>query len=157
MCNRGQSGVWSASRATLKVGRRVGAHPGPRHGRASGSRGFTGAPPHRTHPGQRVPAAHHQQQRGIYLLASQDRKLQYFRHRFATTTQKDLKVSVQQRLALNLQLKPGSTTETVEVSTTVPLMQTEDASVGQVVDGHTINNMALNGRNLPSSRNLPPA
>jgi hypothetical protein len=67
---------------------------------------------------------------------------------FATTTQKDLKVSVQQRLAVNLQLKPGSTTETVEVSTTVPLMQTEDASVGQVVDGHTINNMALNGRNF---------
>ena len=27
-------------------------------------------------------------------------------------------------------------------------MQTEDASVGQVVDGHTINNMALNGRNF---------
>ena len=67
---------------------------------------------------------------------------------FATTTQKDLKVSVQQRLAVNLQLKPGSTTETVEVSTTVPLMQTEDASVGQVVDGRTINNMALNGRNF---------
>jgi hypothetical protein len=67
---------------------------------------------------------------------------------FATTSQKDLKVSVQQRLAVNLQLKPGSTTETIEVSAVAPLMQTEDASVGQVVDSHTINNMALNGRNF---------
>ena len=55
---------------------------------------------------------------------------------------------MQQRLSVNLQLKPGSTSETVEVSASAPLMQTEDASVGQVVDGHTINNMALNGRNF---------
>ena len=67
---------------------------------------------------------------------------------FATTTQKDLKLSVQQRLSVNLQLKPGSTSERIEVSAVAPLMQTEDASVGQVVDGHTINNMALNGRNF---------
>jgi Carboxypeptidase regulatory-like domain/TonB dependent receptor len=67
---------------------------------------------------------------------------------FATTGQKDMKVSVQQRLAVNLQLKPGATSERVEVSASAPLMQTEDASVGQVVDGHTINNMALNGRNF---------
>jgi hypothetical protein len=67
---------------------------------------------------------------------------------FATTTQKDLRVSVQQRLVVNLQLKPGSTAETVEVTAAAPLMQTEDASVGQVVDSHTINNMALNGRNF---------
>jgi len=67
---------------------------------------------------------------------------------FATTTQKDLKLSVQQRLSVNLQLKPGSTSERIEVSASAPLMQTEDASVGQVVDSHTINNMALNGRNF---------
>ena len=40
-------------------------------------------------------------------------------------------------VVVNLQLKPGSTSETVEVSAAAPLMQTEDASVGQVVDGHT--------------------
>ena len=67
---------------------------------------------------------------------------------FATTTQKDLKVNVQQRLLVNLQLKLGSTNERIEVSAAAPLMQTEDASVGQVVDSHTINNMALNGRNF---------
>ena len=67
---------------------------------------------------------------------------------FATMTQKDLQLSVQQRLAVNVQLKTGSTSEKIEVSAAAPLMQTEDASVGQVVDSHTINNMALNGRNF---------
>ena len=67
---------------------------------------------------------------------------------FATTTQKGLQLNVQQRLAVNLQLKPGSTSERIEVSAAAPLMQTEEASVGQVVDSHTINNMALNGRNF---------
>ena len=67
---------------------------------------------------------------------------------FATTTQKDLKVSVQQRVQLNLQLKPGSTAETVEVTASTPLMQTEDASVGQVVNSHQIENQSLNGRNF---------
>ncbi len=40
---------------------------------------------------------------------------------FATTTQKDLKVSVQQRLSVNLQLKPGSTSERIEVSAVGPV------------------------------------
>ena len=65
-----------------------------------------------------------------------------------STTQQALTVAVQQHVVANLQLKPGAATETVEVTSSVPLMQTEDASVGQVVDGHTINNMALNGRNF---------
>ena len=67
---------------------------------------------------------------------------------FSTTTQKNLQVNVQQRVALNMQLKPGATSERIEVSTSAPIMQTEEASVGQVVDSHTINNMALNGRNF---------
>ncbi len=67
---------------------------------------------------------------------------------FATTSQKDLKLSVQQRLLVNLQLKPGSTSERVEVSAAAPLMQTEDASVGQVIGSHQIENQALNGRNF---------
>ena len=59
---------------------------------------------------------------------------------FATTTQKDLKLNVQQRLVVNLQLKPGSTSERIEVSAVAPLMQTEDASVGQVIGSHQIEN-----------------
>ena len=41
-----------------QVGRRVGAHRGPRPGRAAGSCRFTGPQPDRTGPGRRVPATH---------------------------------------------------------------------------------------------------
>ena len=61
------------SRATLKVGRRVGAHRGPRPGRASGSCGFTGTHPDRTHPGRRVPAAHHPRGRSDDRRSRSDR------------------------------------------------------------------------------------
>jgi hypothetical protein len=66
---------------------------------------------------------------------------------FQTTTQSNLHLDVQQRLAVNVQLKPGAATETVEVTTAPPLMQTEDASTGQVMDTKTINDTPLNGRN----------
>ena len=65
-----------------------------------------------------------------------------------STTQQALTVAVQQHVVANLQLKPGAATETVEVTSSVPLMQTEDASVGQVIGSHQIENQALNGRNF---------
>jgi len=42
-------------------------------------------------------------------------------------------VNVAQTLLVNVQLKLGAATETVEVSTAPPLLQTEEASVGQVI------------------------
>ena len=67
---------------------------------------------------------------------------------FATTTQENLQVSVQQHLQVNIQLKTGATTETVEVSTAPPLLQTEEGSVGQVITERTVNSLPLNGRNF---------
>lgn len=67
---------------------------------------------------------------------------------FAKTTQENLQVSVSQNLQVNIQLKLGSATETVEVTTAPPVLQTEDASVGQVVGTHTVNSLPLNGRNF---------
>src|SRR5215471_5639196 len=67
---------------------------------------------------------------------------------FSTTTQQNLEVTVQLHLSVNIQLKPGATTETVEVTTAAPLLQTEDASVGQVVNQRSVNNLPLNGRNF---------
>ena len=66
---------------------------------------------------------------------------------FETTTQTNLHVSIQQRLNVVMTLKPGATTETVTVTTEAPLMQTQESSVGQVMDTETINNVPLNGRN----------
>ena len=67
---------------------------------------------------------------------------------FAKTTQENLTVSVSQNLSVNVQLKPGAATETVEVTEAPPQLQTEDASVGQVVSEQTINSLPLNGRNF---------
>ena len=67
---------------------------------------------------------------------------------FATTTQENLTLSVQQRLAVTLQLKPGATSENVEVTAAPPLMQTQEGSVGQVIGTRSVNDLPLNGRNF---------
>ena len=52
---------------------------------------------------------------------------------FQTTTQRHVTVNVGAALLVNMTLKPGAVTETVEVTSTTPQLQTQDASVGQVV------------------------
>ena len=66
---------------------------------------------------------------------------------FETTTQHNVHLDVQQHLAVNIVLKPGVASETVEVTGAPPLLQTEDASVGQVMSALTIDETPLNGRN----------
>ena len=66
----------------------------------------------------------------------------------AKTTQENLSVNVSQNLQANIQLKLGSESERVEVNSAPPLMQTEDASVGQVVTEQSVNELLLNGRNF---------
>ncbi len=67
---------------------------------------------------------------------------------FSVTTQQNLNVAVSQNARVNIQLTPGAETQTVEVTTAPPQLQTEDASVGQVVNERSVNNLPLNGRNF---------
>ncbi|MGA8939287.1 MAG: TonB-dependent receptor [Acidobacteriaceae bacterium] len=67
---------------------------------------------------------------------------------FAKTTQQNLVLDIAQQLQVPVQLKNGSTSETVEVTMAPPVLQTADASVGQVVSEKTINDLPLNGRNF---------
>jgi hypothetical protein len=67
---------------------------------------------------------------------------------FSKTTQENLVVAVSQNLQVNVTLKPGSATETVTVTDAPPPLQTEDASVGQVVSEQSVNSLPLNGRNF---------
>jgi Carboxypeptidase regulatory-like domain len=67
---------------------------------------------------------------------------------FSKTTQKNLTVQVAQTLQVNISLKPGATSETVEVTTAPPLLQTQEASVGQVIGRQQVNDLPLNGRNF---------
>src|SRR3984885_6541752 len=67
---------------------------------------------------------------------------------FSVTTQEKINVAVSQNLRVNIELNPGAESQTVEVTTAPPQMQTEDASVGQVVNERSVNNLPLNGRNF---------
>ena len=67
---------------------------------------------------------------------------------FSKTTQENLQVAVAQNLQVNVQLKPGAATETVTVTEAPPQLQTEDASLGQVVGEQEVNALPLNGRNF---------
>ncbi|MDP9158618.1 MAG: carboxypeptidase-like regulatory domain-containing protein, partial [Acidobacteriota bacterium] len=66
---------------------------------------------------------------------------------FRRIEQKNVTVDVQQRVLVDFVLLPGSTTETVEVTQEIPTLQTQDASVGQVIEERSIKNLPLNGRN----------
>jgi hypothetical protein len=67
---------------------------------------------------------------------------------FSTVTQKHVTVNVGGEVVVNISLKPGAVNETIEVASTTPVLETQDASVGQVVDSRNVNNLPLNGRNF---------
>ena len=67
---------------------------------------------------------------------------------FKTVEQKSVTVDVQQKVEVNIELSVGEATETVVVNTAPPLLQTLDASVGQVIEEQSIDNLPLNGRNF---------
>jgi hypothetical protein len=67
---------------------------------------------------------------------------------FQTTTQTSITVNVGADVVINFSLKPGAVTQTVEVVATIPVLQTQNASVGQVVDSRSVNDLPLNGRNF---------
>jgi hypothetical protein len=67
---------------------------------------------------------------------------------FKTEIQSHITVDASARVLVNFKLQPGSVTETVEVTAAAPVLQTQDASVGQVVDERSTNNLPLNGRNF---------
>ena len=67
---------------------------------------------------------------------------------FARVEHTRVTVDVQQRVVVDFALPPGQMTETVQVTGEPPALQTQDASVGQVISARTINDLPLNGRNF---------
>jgi hypothetical protein len=57
-------------------------------------------------------------------------------------------LDVQQRIAVNVSLPVGETSESVEVTGAAPLLETETSELGQVVDNKRVENLPLNGRNF---------
>jgi hypothetical protein len=67
---------------------------------------------------------------------------------FTTMTQRHVVVNVDAQVVANFSMKPGAVTETIEVASTTPVLETQDASVGQVVDQRSVDSLPLNGRNF---------
>ena len=67
---------------------------------------------------------------------------------FATTKQQNLTLTVAQTLQVNESLKPGTATETVQVTTAPPLLETQQSSVGDTIGTQEVNDLPLNGRNF---------
>src|SRR5262249_630691 len=75
---------------------------------------------------------------------------------FNTAISDDLTLNVGQALASKFELKVGATEQTVTVRGGTPLVNTQDATVGTVVDRRFVENMPLNGRTFQSLITLTP-
>ena len=66
---------------------------------------------------------------------------------FKTATLPQLEVRVDQDITIPVSLQPGELRETVQVSDSTPLLETSDATLGQVIENKKILELPLNGRN----------
>lgn len=73
---------------------------------------------------------------------------------FSTQSLPEVKLDVDQVVRLDFALKPGAITETVEVSASAALLDSETSTVGQVISNKSIVEMPLNGRNYLSLATL---
>ena len=65
---------------------------------------------------------------------------------FESAISNNIEIDVQSRPAIDFTLKLGQSTQVVEVSSAAPVLQTETADVGGVVQGEQIVDLPLNGR-----------
>ncbi len=66
---------------------------------------------------------------------------------FRQMVQKNVVVQIQQQVVVNFTLQPGQMTQSIQVTAPTPLLQTQTASVGQVVGTSEVNDLPLEGRN----------
>jgi hypothetical protein len=67
-----------------------------------------------------------------------------------------VQVLVEQATRINAQMTVGATSEQITVTSVAPIMQSENASLGQVVEGRVVTEMPLNGRNVLALVGLVP-
>jgi hypothetical protein len=75
---------------------------------------------------------------------------------FAPATRDGITISIQQRYVGDFSLKPSNIAETVNVTGDAAPLQTQEASLGAVVQSKTINDLPLNGRNYTFLAQLSP-
>jgi hypothetical protein len=75
---------------------------------------------------------------------------------FSKSVQKGVTLTVGAEQVLNVSLKPGQVSETVEVTSAPPDVQTATSTVSSTVDSKTIRELPLNGRDWTSLATLEP-
>src|SRR6266478_6563958 len=65
---------------------------------------------------------------------------------FKKSVRTDITVNVQDRVRVDVALEVGAVTDTVEVTASAPLLQTDTSYLGQVVESQRIVDLPLNGR-----------
>jgi len=75
---------------------------------------------------------------------------------FETTTSSNIEVQVGQVVREDLQLRVGATNVTVEVNSAQPLLNTDSATVGQVISNQQLTDLPLNGRGFYRLAELTP-
>lgn len=75
---------------------------------------------------------------------------------FKTEIRRNIPLELNQKGRIDFQLQVGTQAETVEVSSSLPLLKTEDATLGSVVDHKRIVELPLNGRNFAQAATLMP-
>jgi hypothetical protein len=67
---------------------------------------------------------------------------------FKTTSTKAIQLEAKQIARLDFKMEVGALEDTVEVTAEAPVLQTESATVGEVISGNTVQSLPLNGRNV---------
>jgi hypothetical protein len=98
-------------------------------------------------------------QEGIYLVANLppgSYRLQVSKPGFKTIIKPDITLNVQDALAINFSLPLGAVSEVVTIQGGAPLINTESAAVGTVIDRRFVENLPLNGRSFNTLLQLTP-
>ncbi len=67
---------------------------------------------------------------------------------FMTTVAGPIELQVQQKAVVNLSMKVGEISQSIEVTGAAPLLETATSDLGQVVNNRQVVNLPLNGRNF---------
>jgi hypothetical protein len=83
-------------------------------------------------------------------------RIQVSKFGFKTLIKPDIVLHVEDALAINFTLPVGAASETVTVQGGAPLLETESAAVGTVIDRQFVENLPLNGRSFNTLLQLTP-
>ena len=84
----------------------------------------------------------------VVNLVPADYKVIVSKTNFKRFERASVPVQVGASIRIDATLSVGNTSETVQVTSAVPLLQTDSSSLGQQVEGKTVQEMPLNGRNV---------